>query len=566
MTTEAVLVPPYSKVTQGLRPLLLLIGVALAVAAGVGITLWSVTPNYSLLYSNLAAEETAQIAQALDGARIPYRLEDGTGSISVPSDQLSAARLKLAGSGLPGGDAGFAAMSKEPGFGVSQFMENARYQHALEVELARTISSLQNVQGARVHLALAKQSAFVRERRPSTASVFLQLKPGRRLESGQVEAIVNLVASSIPELDPRQVTVVDQQGRLLSAPELDGEDAAREKMFEIAHRIEEAYASRIEQLLAPLVGPGRIRAQVVAQVDMSTTEQTREQYSPQGQVVRSEQISEEQSRGASGAAQGVPGALSNQPPQPGVALPPGAQPTVAQTGAAQGGANGPPAGAPGAASATVTAPDSVSRQQTRNFEIDRTLAYTKQPAGRITRLTVAVLVDNLRTTAADGKVTETALTPQQLERVTQLVRDAVGFDAARGDSVNVVNSSFRGEAPIAPGELESIPIWEQPWALNLAKILGGAIVLLVLTFTVLRPLVKALVGPVKNQILLPASAMAGAAGGASASTGAANNSAAGAAVSPTLAYEQQVAAARGLVTQDPKRVAQVVKGWVATND
>jgi flagellar M-ring protein FliF len=563
MTTEAVLVPPYSRVTQGLRPLLLLIGVALAVAAGVGITLWSVTPNYSLLYSNLAAEETAQIAQALDSARIPYRLEDGTGSISVPSDQLSSARLKLAGSGLPGGDAGFAAMSKEPGFGVSQFMENARYQHALEVELARTISSLQNVQGARVHLALAKQSAFVRERRPSTASVFLQLKPGRRLESGQVEAIVNLVASSIPELDPRQVTVVDQQGRLLSAPELDGEDAAREKMFEIAHRIEEAYASRIEQLLAPLVGPGRIRAQVVAQVDMSTTEQTREQYSPQGQVVRSEQISEEQSRGASGAAQGVPGALSNQPPQPGVALPPGAQPTVAQTGPAQAGANGQPAAA--SASATVTAPDSVSRQQTRNFEIDRTLAYTKQPAGRITRLTVAVLVDNLRSTAADGKVTETALTPQQLERITQLVRDAVGFDAARGDSVNVVNSSFRGEAPTAEGELESIPIWEQPWALNLARILGGAIVLLVLTFTVLRPLVKALVGPVKNQILLPASAMAGAAAGGSAAS-ATNNTANGGAPTATLAYEQQVAAARGLVTQDPKRVAQVVKGWVATND
>jgi flagellar M-ring protein FliF len=238
----------------------------------------------------------------------------------------------------------------------------------------------------------------------------------------------------------------------------------------------------------------------------------------------------------------------------------------AQTGAAQGAASAQPAGTSAAASASVNAPDAVSRQQTRNYEIDRTLAYTKQPAGRITRLTVAVLVDNLRTTADDGKVTETALTPQQLERITQLVRDAVGFDATRGDSVNVVNSSFRGEAPVPAGELESIPIWEQPWALNLAKILGGALVLLVLTFTVLRPLVKALVGPVKNQILLPASAMAGVSADANGAAAVANNTAAGGATSATLAYEQQVAAARGLVTQDPKRVAQVVKGWVATNE
>jgi flagellar M-ring protein FliF len=335
---------------------------------------------------------------------------------------------------------------------------------------------------------------------------------------------------------------------------MDGDEAARDKMFELSRNIEEAYASRIEQLLAPLVGPGRVRAQVVAQVDMSTTEQTREQYNPQGQVVRSEQISEESSRlGANGAAQGVPGALTNQPPQPGVALPPGAAPNVAQTGAT--GVN--------AQSGTVTSPDAVSRQQTRNFEIDRTLAYTKQPAGRITRLTVAVLVDNLRTTAADGKVTETPLTAQQVERITQLVRDAVGFDAARGDSVNIVNSSFMGETPEVAGELESVPLWERPWALSLAKILGGAIVLLVLTFTVLKPLTKALVTPVKNQILLPAAAAASAALGGAGQSGGAR---AGNAGSGAVGYDDQVAAARGLVNQDPKLVAQVVKGWVAKDE
>jgi flagellar M-ring protein FliF len=556
MATEAVLVPPHQKVTQGLRPLLLLVGVALAVAAGVGITLWSVGPNYSLLYSNLAAEEAAQMTQSLDAARIPYRLEDGTGSISVPSDQLAAARLKLAAAGLPGTDVGFAAIAKEPGFGVSQFMENARYQHALEVELARTIASLKNVQGARVHIAAARQTAFVRDRRPTSASVFLELKPGRRLESGQVAAIVNLVASSVPELPPEQVTVIDSQGRLLSSPQGEGDEAVRDKMLEFANRIEAAYTQRIEELLTPLVGPGRVRAQVVAQVDMSTTEQTREQYNPQGQVVRSEQVSEQSARNGANDSGGVPGALTNQPPVPGVALPPGASPVVAQTGVAADAAPG----APGAAvvAGAVVSPDTVSRQATRNFEIDRTLAYTRQPAGRVTRLSVAVLVDNLRATAADGKVTETPLAAQQLERITQLVRDAVGFDAARGDSVNVVNSSFRGETAAVAGPLESIPVWERPWVRDLAKILVGAIVLLVLALTVLKPLVRALVSPLKTQVLLPT--VAAAAGGEAAA------GAGGAGAATPLAYEQQVAAARGLVAQDPKRVAQVVKSWVATDE
>src|SRR5262245_37624349 len=280
--------PAGPRIASGLKPLLLLVGVAAAIAAGVGVMLWAVGPTYSLLYSNLAAEETAQIAQALDSARIPYKLGDAGNSISVPAEQIASARLKLAAQGLPESGGGVNAMTKDPGFGVSQFMENARYQHALETELARTIASLQNVQGARVHLAMARQSAFVSDRRPGSASVFLQIKAGRRLDDEQVQAIANLVASSIPELSAQQVTVVDQAGRLLSAPNADGDMAARDKMFEYAHRLEESYSNRISELLTPLVGPGRVRAQVVAQVDMATTEQTREQFNPQSQVVRSE--------------------------------------------------------------------------------------------------------------------------------------------------------------------------------------------------------------------------------------------------------------------------------------
>jgi flagellar M-ring protein FliF len=521
--------------------------------------LWSVGPTYSLLYANLGGEDAAQITQALDSARIPYKLEDGGASISVPAEQLAAARLKLASQGLPGSSGGVGAMTKDPGFGVSAFMESARYQHALETELARTIASLQNVQGARVHLAMARQSAFVSDRRPGSASVFLQIKAGRRLDDEQVQAIANLVASSIPEMQASQVTVVDQAGRLLSAPNSDSDLAMRDKMFEFAHRLEESYAQRIQELLTPLVGPGRVRAQVVAQVDMATTEQTREQYNPQSQVVRSESVAEEAARNGAGVAGGVPGALTNQPPQPGVALPPGAAPATAQSGA------NPPAGAAAtaangtpdnAATTAVTTPDSTSRQSTRNYEIDRTMAYTRQPAGRVTRLSVAVLIDNLRTTDADGKVTETPMPPEQIERLTALVRDAVGFDAARGDTVNVVNSSFLGEKPVAEGDLETVPLWERAWVQTLAKVVAGVIVLLIIVFSVLKPLTRGLLNaaraPALRQGALAAATMAAAQGVQ--------------AEAPAIAYEQQVAQARGLVAADPKRGAQVVKAWVSNDE
>ena len=541
MSAEAAMLPRPSLIPPSLKPLAILIGIAAAVAAGVGIVLWSKEHTYSLLYGNLGQQDAAQIAQALETNAVPYKLDSATGAITVPSDQVHDARLKLAGQGLPEGDGGFAVMSKDPGFGVSQFMEGARYQHALETELARTIANLQAIEGARVHLALPRQSAFVRDRRSPSASVFLQMKPGRRLETEQVTAIVNLVASSIPELEADQVTVVDQQGRLLSAPEGDTELAARDKQLEIARGMEERYTSRVEQLLAPLVGPGRVRAQVVADVELSTTEEAREIYKPDSQVVRSEQTAEESSRNGSGP-QGVPGALTNQPPTAGVALPPGVS------------ANNQPPAANQAQSGTpaIAPPDNTSKQATRNYEIDRTVAYTKQPAGRLKRLTVAVLVDNLRTTDEKGVVTETALTAEQIENMTRLVKDAVGFDAARGDSVNVVNASFKGELKPEDIAVDEIPLWERPLVRDIAKLLVGLIVLLVLVLSVLRPLIRGLLAAPKP--LLPAVVPAGPALPAEASA------------NPTADYEGQIAQARALVSQDPARVAQVVKTWVGDGE
>ncbi len=493
--------------------------------------------------------------------------------------------MKLAGQGLPESSGGFASMDKDPGFGVSQFMENARYQHALETELGRTIANLRPVEGARVHLAIPRQSAFVRDHHAASASVFVQVRPGRRLEQGQVQAIVNLVASSIPEMEATQVTVVDQQGRLLSSPGSHDEFALGEQQFDMIHRLEDDYTQRIEGLLAPMIGAGRVRAQVVAQMDMAVSEEAHEQYRPDSQIVRSEQISEQSSRDGSGAG-GVPGALTNQPPPAGVAQAPPPN-TAPQNAANQANAAAGAAGAAGAAAnaanktpatgATgLTQPiggtgaggdSNSSKSTTRNYEIDRTLAYTRQPAGKLKRLTVAVLIDNMRSTDKDGKVKEVALTTQQLDHVTQLVKDAVGFDEARGDNVNVVNASFTAEPTPPEGELESPAFWESPLFLNMAKLLAGVAVLLVLVLSVLRPMVRTLVGPTRPPVqLMPRTAESIAtepiqAGG--------NNNPALPGADPkavALTHDQQVAAARTLVNQDAKRVAQVVRGWVAQDE
>ena len=542
------------RLPPGVRPLLLLLGVAAAVAAGVGVMLWSQEPAYNLLYGNLTDQDAAAVTQALGAAAIPYRMENGAGAVSVPVSRLNDARLLLAGQGLPE-TGGFASMSKDQGFGVSQFMESARYQHALESELGRTIASMQQVAGARVHIAASRSSAFVRDRQPATASVFLQLRPGRRLSSEQVAAVANLVASSVPELATAQVTVVDQQGRMLSSPQGRDEATLRDQQLDFARQVEEDYARRVESLLAPLVGAGRVKAEVSAQFDMSATEEAREQFRPESQIVRSEQLSEDQSRSGEGsAASGVPGALSNQPPERGVALAPGVQP-------ARPGVVG-PGGAVADASQAGSSPENSSRQSTRNYEIDRTVAYTRQPAGRLTRLSVAVLVDHVRVVGKDGKTTETPLSAEQIDRVTALVKEAVGFNAARGDSVNVLNSAWRG-APIPVAEvLETVPLWERPWIRELARIAAGLLVVVLLVFVVLRPLLRQLLTAPR---FVTAGTAAGATAGVLGTATTVGGPAAMTAAGSTLAYEQQVAQARTLVAQDPARVAQVVKQWVSAD-
>ena len=531
------------------RPFLLLIGIAGAVAAGVAIMLWWQGPNWSLLYGNLEANDASQVVQALQTAGIKYKLSDATGAVMVPADQVHAARLKLAAQGLPeGSSSGLDLINKDSGIGVSQFMENARYQYALETELARTISSLRSVAAARIHLAITQQSAFVRDRHPVSASVFLQLRPGGRLEAEQVQAIIHLVASSIPDLAAEQVTVVDQQGRLLSSPG-SAQSALQTEQFAAAQRIEDSYVQRIEQLLVPLVGAGKVRAQVTVDLETNENEESHEEYKPDSAVVRSEQTSEQTGAGAAGAG-GVPGALTNQPPAGGTVA------AATPASALSGNANAPPGtttGAPAAAvavAAAAVASDPVNKQATRNFEINRTLSYTRQPGGRIKRVTVAVLLDNVAKVSADGKPSAQALTAAQLDNITKLVKSTVGFDETRGDNVSVVNEAFHTDSSeLKP---ESVPLWQRPMVQDVTRLALGALLLLAIALGVLRPMIRNLTA----QTMTPA--LAGATGRpAQAESGSAASGGA-----PTLAYEQQVVQAKTLVTQDPKRVAQVVKTWV----
>jgi flagellar M-ring protein FliF len=524
----------------GLKQVGLLAGVAAAVAAAIWLVLWSQGPNYTVLYGQLSERESGQVMDALTAAGIEYKLTP-SGAVSVPETKVQEARIRLASQGLPQSDSmGIEMIQKESGLGTSSLMENARYQSVLETELARTIIKVQGVESARVHLALPKPSVFLRDARKATASVMLQLYPGRRLEPGQVAAIVHLVASSVPELAASDVTLVDQAGSLLNSPDESAEQAASTRQLEYTRKLEESYQRRIVELLEPMIGAGRVRATVTADVDFTVTEETHENYDPQKTAVRSEQTSKEQRKGGDGA-EGIPGALSNQPPGTSGAPVPGA------TGGA---------GSPAAAQTTVNSgPSSSAERATRNFEVDRTLSYVKQPVGNLKRLSVGVVLDDWQKVGPDGKITTAPLSDSDIKRFTELVRESIGLNEERGDKLDVLNQAFRSSAPLTP--VDAPPVWERPWVSQLAKQLVGAGLVLLVAFLVLRPLMKSLTKPGRS-----------AASGADADLSADRVSLSGKAgpgIKLAPSFEQQIAAARTLVGQDPKRAAQVVKDWVAAD-
>ncbi|MCW8906062.1 MAG: flagellar basal-body MS-ring/collar protein FliF [Sedimenticola sp.] len=525
------------------RQLGVMVGIAASVALGIAIVLWSQTPNYSVLFGNLAQKDAAEVVSALEQNGIPYKVNQATGAVMVASGQLHEARMKLAGQGLPQSDSlGFEILQQETGFGTSRALEAARFHRALEGELARTISTLTNIESARVHLATPKKSVFVRKQNNPSASVVLKLYSGRVLDKGQVAAIVHLIASSVPELDASRVTVVDHKGNMLSNEMDSRQMMLTSSQFEYTRELEQYYRERVEDILAPILGVDRVRAQVTADIDFTVTEQTSERFNPDLPALRSEQVNEQSSRLS--AVQGVPGALSNQPPAAGTA------PEVA-TQQAEGEAS--------------PAPLNSTRRATRNYELDKTISHTRLASNKLRRLSVAVVVDDLVTVADDGSVTRVERTPEEISRITRLVRETIGFNAQRGDSVEVINSAFMMPAP--PEPLPEPEIWEEAWVWDVAKQAGGVILVLLLIFFVLRPTMKRLTSPATLATVgAGAEGTAGTAGGTEGSGGGSLDAPDESMMLPgPEKYENTLEAARQMVQDDPKRVAQVVRSWIASD-
>lgn len=487
-----------------LRQVALLVGLAASVAIGFAVVLWSQEPDYRPLYGSLAGLDASQVMDTLNSSGINYRVEPNSGALLVKSSELANARLKLAAAGVSPTDStiGFEILDKEQGLGTSQFMETTRYRRGLEGELGRTIASLNNVKAARVHLAIPKSSVFVRDERKPSASVLVEMYPGRSLEPSQVMAIINLVATSVPELQKSQVTVVDQSGNLLSDQEELSEMSRAGKQFDYTRRLENLFTQRVHNILQPVLGVGRYKAEVSADVDFSAIESTSETFNPDQPALRSEQSSSEQRQVSSGP-QGVPGALSNQPP--GASIAPEVVGAVAVEGPVPAGqplvdADGqqiidPKTGEP----MLAPYPSDKREQSTRNFELDRSISYTKQDQNRLQRLSVAVVVDDqVIVNQETGEQVRVPWSEQDIARFTRLVQDSVGFNASRGDSVSVINAAF---APIQVEEILDIPFYTEPWFWSIVKQVLGVLFILVLVFGVLRPLLRNVVGGGKSKEL-----------------------------------------------------------------
>jgi flagellar M-ring protein FliF len=519
--------------------LFLLAGIAAVIAVMVVFWLWSQQPDYRVLFSNFTDKDGGAIVAALDKMNVPYKLSDSGTAILVPAAQVHQARLKLASEGLPkGGNIGFELLEKQK-FGVSQFVEQVNFQRGLEGELERSIQAIDSVESAIIHLAIPKQTVFVRDQQKPTASVLLNVLPGRQLDANQVSAVVHLVASSVPNLPTANVTVVDQNGNLLSdtskKPGAKNLDPAQLKYVD---ELQQNIARRVESIIIPIVGAGNVRAEASVEVDFTTTEQAAEIYKPNQNTtdvaVRSIQSNESQVLDGAGAT-GVPGALSNQPPEDATA------PITTEEGEAT------------TATAAAT-PVKSQKNTTTNFEVDKTVRYIQQPMGGVKRINVAVVVNNMPVVDADGKTTYRPLTDAEKQQINDLARQAMGFNEARGDALAVVNSAF-AQAAVEP--LPEVPVWQNVATIEYVKdalrFIVGIVAMFLLYKKVLKPMFNKLTEPLaianNRQQALPTL-----------------NSGNGEVVmeeSPKIIsqYNQSLDSARQIAAENPRMVASVVSGW-----
>ncbi|MGJ0517072.1 MAG: flagellar basal-body MS-ring/collar protein FliF [Methylomicrobium sp.] len=539
----------------------LMLGLAFSVAIGVAVVLWSQAPSYGLLFSEVGDKDASEILEVLESQGINYKVESGSGAIMVPAEKIHELKLKLASQGLPRSKSlGYDLLDKDQGFGASKSVEALRFQRALEGEIAQTIMSIQNVKSARVLLAMPQQSVFVRDRKKPSASVMVNLYQGRSLDKEQIESIVHLVASSVPLLEAEQVTVVDQKGQLLNSKDSSSEVYLASKQLEYKKNIEDHLMERIANILTPLVGPNGMRVQLSADVDFTQTEKTQEMFNPEVSVLRSEQTAEE--KNTLSAVQGVPGALSNQPTPAGTA-----PETVTAKNAEKNAAN--------------TGNGSSSKSATRNFELDKTITHTRTGTGAVSRLSVAVVVDDRHTVEKDGKLVNQPYSSEDINRFSDLVKQAVGFNNSRGDQVTVTNVAFNPNE-----EMENLPelhFWEQAWFADLIKQLIAAATIVFLLLGVLRPAVRGLIGRSADEKKMGNSAAADAnhpsmSGGAShgdksipeampanqktASPALASEKEEFSLLTAPQSYERHMEYVQRLVDENPKLVVQTIKAWI----
>ena len=531
--------------TPALRTIVLSVGAALTLAVMVAVWMWSQQPDYRVLFSNFTDRDGGAIVASLQQLNVPYKYSEGGSAILVPSTQVHDARLKLAAQGLPkGGNVGFELMENQK-LGISQFLEQVNYQRALEGELARSIQAVSAVQTARVHLAIPKSNVFIREQQKPTASVLLNLYPGRSMDQQQVSAILHLVASSVPELAAKSVTIIDQNGNLLSD---NSKQTANNNLdpsqLKYVQDYQQNIVKRVESIISPIVGVQNVRAEATADIDFSRTEQAAESYRPnsppESSTMRSQQSSESYNKGLTPS--GIPGALSNQPPVPATA----------------------PIVAPVATAATGSASSAglMQKDSTVNYEVDKTIKYTQQPMGGVKRLSVAIVINYKSETDKNGKVTTKALTETEKVQISDLAKEAMGFNKERGDTFNLVNS------PFATPEKEAIvevPLWKQPDTIQTAKEIGryliAAIILAYLFFGFLKPTLKKITirqlerekqeekrhkreleKEEQEEDIIDLTSNAG---------------------KQMSGYEINMEMAKQLATSDPKIVANVIKTWVS---
>jgi len=536
-----------------LRQVGLMITLAASVAIGFAIVMWMQGEDYRPLYGRMDNLDAANVVDVLEQNQINFKVDENSGAILVASEDVHMARLKLAEFGLPSSPTqGFELMDKEQPLGTSQFVENTRYQRSIEGELARTITSITSIRSARVHLAIPKKTVFVRDTANPTASVFVEVFAGRSVDPAQVKAIMNLVASSVAGMKMADVTVVDQHGNLISTGEDSADTLMAAKQHQYSQEVETSVIKRINGILEPVVGGGKFKAEVSADIDFTSVEQAAETFNPDLPAIRSEQTLNE-TRRAGDVAAGIPGALTNQPPGT-AAAPEQIDPATGQPIA-------------------PAEPTNNREQATRNYELDRTVSYTKHQQGTLKRLTVAVVVDDKLVKNADGTETHVAWTENELERLSILVRDAVGFSAVRGDSVNVLNSPFANRVEDPNAGLDVLPWWEV-WIMPHIKYIASVLVILLIVFGLLRPMFKSLstqggaLAEQEEARQLAALEAAGASGldGMSDETVTLTGGHALLLPGPEQGYEDQINAIKGLIADDPGRVAQVVKQWINRDD